>query len=268
MTPVKHYDAAMTRPKRYLAADRQRRILERVAKEGSLDLQSLADDLNVSVMTIRRDVKDLSARGQLSVTRGGASVIVNQDQEILTNPRALNQTVQKAAIGQFAATMVDPGDVIFIGSGSTTAQLAQFLDPSLDLTVITPSLPHATVLAARGIRVISTGGVVEGTDMAQSGPQAIQTIKRHYPKFAFIGAQGVSAEAGLTEVESTIAELNRAVIGNAERVVLLADSTKIGVRHPFRVCDLAQVCELVTTAEGYDAVVEAGLAGALDIQVA
>lgn len=265
---VKHYDAAMARPKRYLVADRQLRILERVAKEGSLDLQTLADDLGVSVMTIRRDVKDLSARGQLSVTRGGASVVINQDQEILTNPRALSQTKQKAAIGQYAATMVEPGDVIFIGTGSTTAQLVQFIEPNLDLTVITPSLPHATVLAARGIRVVSTGGVVEGTDLAQAGPRAIETIRNHYPSVAFIGAQGVSKEAGLTEEESTIADLNRAIIGNAERVVLLADSTKVGVRAPYRVCDLEQVTDTVTTAEGREAFAKAGLNGQFRILVA
>ena len=267
-TSVKHYDAAMARPKRYLVADRHRRILERVAKEGSLDLQSLADDLGVSVMTIRRDVKDLSGRGQLSITRGGASVVINQDQEILTNPRALSQTIQKAAIGQSAATMVEPGQVIFIGTGSTTAQLVQFLDPNVDLTVITPSLPHATVLAARGIKVISTGGEVEGSDLAQSGPHAIETIKRHYPTFAFIGAQGVSGQAGLTETESHIAELNRAVVANAERVVLLTDSTKIGVREPYRVCDLGDVTDVVTTAEGKAAMAKAGLGGKFRIQVA
>lgn len=267
-TSVKHYDAAMARPKRYLVADRHRRILERVAKEGSLDLQSLADDLGVSVMTIRRDVKDLSGRGQLSITRGGASVVINQDQEILTNPRALSQTIQKAAIGQVAATMVEPGQVIFIGTGSTTAQLVQFLDPNVDLTVITPSLPHATVLAARGIKVISTGGEVEGSDLAQSGPRAIESIERHYPDLAFIGAQGVSTRAGLTETESHIAELNRAVVANAERVVLLADSTKIGVREPYRVCDLADVTDVVTTQEGKAAMAKAGLTGTFQVQVA
>jgi len=257
----------MARQKRYLVADRHRRILERIAQEGSLDLQSLADDLGVSVMTIRRDVKDLSTRGQVSITRGGASVVVNQDQEILTNPRAINQTKQKAAIGQCAATLVQPGEVIYIGTGSTTAQLVQFLDPQLNPTVITSSLPHATVLAARGIRVISTGGEVTGTDLAQSGPKAIATIREHFPTTAFIGAQGVSARAGLTELESTIADLNREVVANAKRVVLLVDSSKIEVSAPFRVCDLAAIAELVTTPLGKDRAVAAGIADGLRIRI-
>lgn len=240
----------MSEPKRFLVADRQRRILEHVATTGSADLNSLADDLGVSVMTIRRDVKDLAARGQLNITRGGATVVINQDQDILTNPRALSQSVQKAAIGQRAAAMVVPGDVIFIGTGSTTAQLAQFLDPSTKLTVITPSLPHATVLAARGVSVISTGGIVQGADLAQSGPQALETIARHHPRLAFIGAQGVSLAAGLTETDAYIADLNRAAIAHCEGVVLLADSTKVGRLCPFRVCDLSEISSLITTAEG------------------
>ena len=248
-------------------ADRHRRILERVAQEGSLDLQSLAEDLGVSVMTIRRDVKDLSARGQISTTRGGASVIVNQDHELLTNPRAVNQTLQKAMIGQFAASLVQSGEVIYMGTGSTAAQLVQFLDPNMDITVITPSLPHATVLASRGITVISTGGVVAGTDLAQSGTRAIETIEQHFPITAFIGAQGVSAEAGLTETESTIADLNRAAVAHCGRVVLLADSTKIGVREPYRVCNIADVAEVVTTAAGGDRMREAGMASLVKIHV-
>lgn len=258
----------MPSPRRYLVADRHLRILELVAKEGSLDLQTLADDLGVSVMTIRRDVKDLSARGQLSVTRGGASVIITQDQEILTNPRALSQTTQKAAIGQYAATMVQPGDVIFIGTGSTTAQLVQFLEPGLNLTVMTPSLPHATVLAARGFRVISTGGAVAGTDLAQSGPWAIEAIRQHYPKFAFIGAQGVAAETGLTETESTIADLNKAAVDNAANPILLVDSTKIGAREPYRVCALDRIAQLVTTNAGHAALADAGLVDQLPVKVA
>jgi DeoR/GlpR family transcriptional regulator of sugar metabolism len=258
----------MPKARRYLVVDRHLRILELVAKEGSLDLQTLADDLGVSVMTIRRDVKDLSARGQLSVTRGGASVIITQDHEILTNPRALNQTTQKAAIGQFAATMVEAGDVMFIGTGSTTAQLAQFLDPGLGLTVVTPSLPHATVLAARGINVISTGGAVEGTDLAQSGPWAIEAIRQHYPRFAFIGAQGVAPDPGLTEIESTIAELNRVAVDHAEQAILLADSTKVGVRAPYRVCPIDRIDQIVTTTGGHQALVDLGLTDRLPVLVA
>lgn len=255
----------MSGPKRFLVADRQRRILEHVATTGSADLSSLADDLGVSVMTIRRDVKDLAARGQLNITRGGATVVINQDRDILTNPRALSQSVQKAAIGQRAAAMVVPGDVIFIGTGSTTAQLAQFLDTSLNVTVITPSLPHATVLAARGVSVISTGGIVQGSDLAQSGPLALETIARHHPRLAFIGAQGVSLGAGLTEIDAYIADLNRAAIAHADDVIVLVDSTKIDKACPFRVCDLSEVSTLVTTPEGQAASESSGIAAACTV---
>lgn len=241
-------------------AERHRRILERVAQQGSVDLSRLAEELRVSVMTIRRDVKDLAARGHLHLTRGGATVVVSQDQEPLTNPRALTEAAEKALIGQRAAALIEREEVIFLGTGSTTAQLVAFLDTAIRPTVITASLPHATVLASRGVRVISTGGTVAGSDLAQSGPRALETIAQHFPRTAFIGAQGVCPRAGLTEAESTIAEINRAILRTCERVLLLADSTKFGQRHPYRVGAVEAVGEIITSPAGHARMAALGLA--------
>jgi len=178
--------------RKLLASERKQKILEWVAAEEAIDFASLARLLDVSVMTVRRDVGNLVDQGYMTLTRGGASAHLSRSLDILVNPRANDSSVAKARIGEYAARNMTPGNVIFVGTGSTTSQFIQFLNPDQDLTVITPSLPHASFLASRGIRVISTGGLVATEDLAQSGDIATSMISRYYADMAVVGANGVS----------------------------------------------------------------------------
>jgi len=236
--------------RRLLSAERHQRILERVAAEGAVDFSSLAEELGVSSMTIRRDVRILEEAGHITTTRGGASAQVTNSKDILTNPRAQDQSLAKAQIGQFAASLIEKGEVIFLGTGSTTAVFAQFLPSNLDLTVITPSLPHASVLAARGINVISTGGVVATVDMAQTGAIAQEVLSRFFATRTVIGCGGVSKSGGLTEFDQVIADLNRVMVQRTEEVMVLLDPSKTGVTANYRVAATDLVEEFITTTQG------------------
>ena len=134
--------------RKLLAKERKQKILEWVAAEEAIDFASLAKFLDVSIMTVRRDVQNLVDQGYMTLTRGGASAQLSRSLDILVNPRASDSSVAKARIGEFAARNMTAGDVIFVGTGSTTAQFIQFLNPDQNLTVITPSLPHASFLAS------------------------------------------------------------------------------------------------------------------------
>ena len=170
-------DVAFERRK-LLASERKQKILEWVASEEAIDFSSLAKFLNVSVMTVRRDVRQLVEQGYMTLTRGGATALLSRSLDILVNPRASDSSVAKARIGEFAARSMTNGDVIFVGTGSTTAQFIQFLSPEQNLTVITPSLPHASFLATKGVRCISTGGLVATEDLAQSGSLTPEQLER------------------------------------------------------------------------------------------
>jgi DeoR family fructose operon transcriptional repressor len=247
MTPRRRHEA-----RKLLSSERKQRILEWVAAEEAIDFRSLASMLGVSVMTVRRDVRNLVDQGYMTLTRGGASAQLSRSLDILVNPRALDASVAKAKIGQFAANKIEPGEVIFVGTGSTTAQFVQFLDPDLDLTVITPSLPHASFLASRGFRVISTGGLVATEDLAQSGSIAAWSISRYWASKAIIGAHGVSQTTGVSEVNQEIAELNRLLVGNSDSTWVLADRSKAGAKSPYHATDLADVEVIITTEDGVD----------------
>jgi DeoR family transcriptional regulator of aga operon len=236
--------------RRLLTAERHRKILERVASQGVLDFASLADELDVSSMTIRRDVRILEERGHIEMTRGGATAMLTSTNDILTHPRAFDQASEKSQIGQFAATLIERGEVIFLGSGSTTAVFAQFLPTNLDLTVITSSLPHASLLGSRGVNVISTGGTILAEDLTQTGQIAHKTLAGFLATRAIISAGGVSAKDGITEFDLAIAALNRVMIENAEEVICLVDSSKAGVAGNFRTVKVTQVDEYITSVAG------------------
>lgn len=238
--------------KRLLRAERHQKIIDLVAQNEILDFKSLAQKLNVSIMTVRRDLKDLQEKRFLELTRGGASTPLSYVLDVPTYPRALDQKKEKATIGHYAASLIEPGEVIFLGTGSTTMQFAQHLSIELALTIITPSLPHASILANRGFRVISTGGLVVTGDLAQTGVIASEVIRRNFATRTVIGVQGVSKKLGITDLSLEIAEINRLMSQQSKRILILADSTKVGAHANFIVSPLQKNFEFVTSAHGID----------------
>ncbi len=235
--------------RRLLSIERQQKIVERVTSQESIDFATLSKELSVSVMTIRRDIRELEKQGYLKLTRGGAYAQTTRSIDILLSPRAEDQGEAKSIIGKYAATLIEPGEVIFIGPGSTTAQFVQFLKPELNLTVITASIPHASFLAAKGFKVISTGGEIATDDIAQTGYIAHDNIKRFFATKTIIGTRGVSKDVGITDINSEIAQLSNLMVAQAEQVFVLADISKVGVKANFAVCSLHEVDEIITTKD-------------------
>ena len=238
----------MARP--LLAVDRHHRILERVAVEQSIDYMSLAVEFGVSPMTIRRDIKQLVAEGFLRTVRGGATAHLTRSFDLLLGKRALTHATEKRLIGRRAVALIEPGETIFLGVGSTVAQFAQFLPADLGVTVVTPSLAHASLLASRDIRVVSTGGLVAGEELSQTGALAERGIDRFHATTAVLGAAGVSRRAGVTDLDPAQADLNGRMIERSERTIILADGSKAGVAAPCVVCPLDQVVQLITDPAG------------------
>ena len=229
-----------------LAADRRRRILDRVAERQSIEAQALADELGVSVMTIRRDIKRLEQDGFLRQTYGGATVQLTKSVELAFNSRALHYSAEKRLIGARAAQMIEPGQTIFLGEGTTTAQFAQFLPPHPNLLVITAALSHASLLCSRGIRVIVAGGKLDPNELGMTGPITEATIQRFYVDVCVLGAAGLDHDIGVTEVDHEVANLHRLMMERSRHVVLLADGSKLGFRAPAVVAPAAKVTTLVS----------------------
>jgi DeoR/GlpR family transcriptional regulator of sugar metabolism len=230
------------------AVDRRHRILERVAEEQTIRIGELARDLGVSEMTIRRDIGRLEQDGFLRHTYGGATAHITKSIELAFNARALEHAAEKRLIGMRAAAELAATQVLYVGPGTTLEQFSMFLGQNPELQVITGSLPVASLLGSRPARVVALGGSVREEELACVGPITVASLARYRADVAVIGAAGVSARFGITELEDDLAEVNRAAIEHSSRLVLLADGSKVGSDAHAMVAPAAAISTLVTSA--------------------
>jgi DeoR/GlpR family transcriptional regulator of sugar metabolism len=228
------------------AVDRRHRILERVAEEQTIHIAELAAELGVSEMTVRRDIGRLERDGFLRRTYGGATAHITRSMELLFNARALANAPLKRLIGMRVAETIGAASTIFIGIGSTAEQFAMFLPAGTERTVITGSLPVASLLGTRRGRVVVLGGSVLNDDLACVGPVAAATVRRYHADVAVLGAAGVSAANGVTELDDAAAEIQRLMIEQSARLTIVADGSKIGATAMAAVAPASAIHTLVT----------------------
>jgi len=255
-------------PPAVFAVDRRRRILQRVAEEQTIKVGELARELDVSEMTIRRDISRLEQDGFLRHTHGGATAHITKSIELTFNARALEHAAEKRLIGMRAAEDLAGPSVLFIGVGTTTEQFSLFLTPIPGLKVITGSLPVASLLGSRPVHVIALGGTVREEELSCVGPIAIATIARYQADVAVLGAAGVSARCGITEFDDEVAEVNRAAIAHSSRLVVLADASKIGVDAHAVVAPARGISLLVTSPGAPEAELDLLRAAGAEIVIA
>jgi DeoR family transcriptional regulator of aga operon len=216
-------------PRGLVPVDRRHVILERVADEQTIHVGALAREFGVSEMTIRRDIRRLERDGFLRQTYGGATAHLTRALDVAFNARALRHPREKRLIAMCAADLVAGARTVFVGVGTTAEQFARYLHAHAELSVVTASLPTASLLGTRPLRTIALGGTILRDDLTAIGPIAVASLQRYRFDVAVIGTAGVSARWGITELSDDEAEIQRVAIGQAERVIVLADGSKVGV---------------------------------------
>lgn len=242
-----------------LAEQRHALILDEVRRRGGARVNELTRKLNVSDMTVRRDLDALARQGALEKVHGGAVPVAEAStHEPGFEAKSALELTAKEDIAREAAGMVQPGSAIALSGGTTTFALAQHLVDVPDLTVVTNSVRVADVfhssqratagaLAPRpgAAAVVLTGGVRTPSD-SLVGPVADAAIRSLHFDALFLGVHGISPQAGLSTPNLAEAETNRQFIGSARRVVVVADHTKWGTVGLSSFAGLAQVDMLVT----------------------
>jgi DeoR family transcriptional regulator, fructose operon transcriptional repressor len=251
-----------------LAVDRRHRILERVAEQQTIHISDLAQEFGVSEMTVRRDVGRLERDGFLRRTYGGATARVTKSLELAFNARALQNAALKRVIGMAAARLLEATTTMFIGIGTTTEQMALFLPPRDDRMVITSSLPVASLLGTRRGRVVVLGGTIRRDELSCIGPIAAATVQHYHPQVAVLGAAGISARFGMTELDDEAAEINRLMIENSDALVVLADGSKFGTAAVATVERTQAIRTLVTDASAPEEEVAALRAEGVEVMIA
>lgn len=233
-----------------IPAERHNRILELIETQHAVSVSQLCEVLDVSEMTIRRDLRLLSSKGLLARVHGGAITRQGRSYEPSYRNRITKNVRQKEIIGRTAAKLVNKGDSITLDVGTTTLELAKALDGTPDLTVITTSLHIANVLSeAPNLRLILAGGIVRKGELSLVGHIAESTFEGFRVDKAFIGIGGLHPEDGLTEYNLEDALVKRVIIKKAGQVIVLADSSKLGATCFSWISPLSDVDILVTDAD-------------------
>jgi DeoR/GlpR family transcriptional regulator of sugar metabolism len=231
-----------------LARQRQERILETVRAHGGVRVSDLVGLLNVSEMTVRRDIATLAGRGLVARVHGGATALDGRSaDEPGFQAKSGMALREKAAIAGVAASLVEPGDSVALSAGTTTYAVAGALLGVADLTVVTNSLPAARLLHERGRRdrtVVLTGGVPTPSD-ALVGPVAIGALSGLHVDWLFLGVHGIDEHAGLTTPNLVESDTDRALVNAARQVVVVADSSKWRIVGLSSIASLSEVDVLV-----------------------
>ncbi|MEV0775428.1 DeoR/GlpR family DNA-binding transcription regulator [Streptomyces sp. NPDC050433] len=230
-------------------------LLELLARDGRIEVEAAAAELEVSTATIRRDLDELARQQMVTRTHGGA-VINAIAYDLPLRYKAARNAPEKERIAGAAAGLVKAGAVVGLNGGTTTTSVARALAtrPELttegagpSLTVVTNALNIANELVVRRhVKLVVTGGVARPASYELTGPLATEVLDQITLDHVFIGVDAIDARHGATAHDEGEADINRALAMRAEQVVVVADSSKLNRRAFARICPLEDVHVLIT----------------------
>jgi DeoR family transcriptional regulator of aga operon len=229
------------------------RIMKALLRTGEISVQELAEQVGTSAPSIRRDLARLEKRGLILRTHGGASLV----EPLLYEPfrhdtsfqaRELRSADAKRRIGLAAAELVGETDIIGLTAGTTTTQVGRALRHRGGISVITNALNIGMELCNQpAIKTMLTGGTLAWAwTFALAGQPAVNFLRDYYMDKVFIGITGLDLERGITTLEAEEAAVSQAMLRNAKKCVVVADSKKIGNVSPALICPVSAINVLVT----------------------
>ncbi|RKN30477.1 DeoR/GlpR family DNA-binding transcription regulator [Micromonospora musae] len=227
--------------------ERRQRILASAREQGSVDVQKLAADLAVSPETVRRDLHRLEQQGLVRRTHGGAYPVETARFETTLDTRTTRLVTEKRRVATAAAQLLGDAESVYIDEGYTPRLIAEALPAERALTVVTASLDTAAILAASpATTVLLLGGRVRGRTRATVDHWAVDMLAGFVIDLAFVGANGISREHGLTTPDPAVAAVKAQVVTVSRRVVFAGVHTKFGASSFCRFADVADLDAVVT----------------------
>jgi DeoR/GlpR family transcriptional regulator of sugar metabolism len=230
---------------------RQMRIQDYLNRVEFASLEELAQALEASVSTVRRDVAALAAKGSLRRTHGGARLVNPHSDEFAFSARDTHQLAEKEAIGRACAELIGPSQTVIIDAGTTTYHVAKYLEPKMP-QIITNSLPVANLFASNNrVELVLSGGVIYPRLGVLVGPLAVEAFSKIHADVAVMSAGGITLD-GISNSHGLLIEIQRAMIRAAQRVIFCFDSTKLGRRSVSPLCGLESIGTIVTDSAAPD----------------
>lgn len=263
-TPTR--DTLLPRATSSKRSDRMLSILSLLSETETVSLAGLSEELRASAATIRRDLAEMEDQGLLVRTHGGARAS-GARLEVPVRLRDSRFRDAKRRIALCAAELIPAGGpyAVAISGGTTTAEVAKALAFRQQLTIVTNALTTAMEIASRpNLKVIMTGGVIRSSSFEVVGSLAENTFNAINVGTAILGTDGISAQGGATTHDETEARTNHAMVRHAQRVIVVADGSKVGRLTLARVAELDQIHDLVTDSSAdaaeLDRIAAAGVA--------
>jgi DeoR family transcriptional regulator of aga operon len=236
-------------------AERRSYTLDQLEDQGHVSVNDLSDELDVSAVTIRKDLQFLAEKSLLIRTHGGAIPADQFAYDIPLEEKAQRRKEEKRRIGKTAAKMLDDRDTFILDSGTTTLQIVRSLNEPTELTLATNSIHVAReMVGTPDVTLILLGGTVRPNSASIVGPYAEKMLRDHSFSKLFLAGDGFDVDHGLTTTDEHEAHLNQLMIESAEKTIVVVDSSKFGRRGLCRICQTSAMDTIITDEEVPDEV--------------
>ena len=227
--------------------ERQEELLRFVEQHQRATVTEMAEYLSVSLATVRRDLESLTEQGKIQRFHGGAIAVPKAPPELPALERETEQAEHKKRIGRAAAELVEAGDTIFLGSGTTVLEVARNLRQHRRLTVITNSLPVINILTdVPEINMVCLGGILRRSELSMIGHITEQALAEVVADKVIMGIRALDVERGLTNDYLPETKTDRSILGIGRKVIIVADHTKCGRVSTAFVAPITAIQTLVT----------------------
>lgn len=224
-------------------------VIGKIENEGKVAIDKLSLDLDVSMMTIRRDLDQLENEGKVIRVHGGAVLPKPLVNETSFLEKEIRKVEQKCQIVKKAFSYIKEGQTLILDSGTTTLELAKLLKFSKNITIITNDIKIAAELIESELKVIVTGGELQNDIGALFGTWTQQLLQDVHVDVFFLGAHAIDLNAGITSPTHEKSFIKQLMIQSAENTWLLADSSKLNQKAFSKVCNLEQLTGFITDNE-------------------
>lgn len=226
--------------------ERQKKILELLIANQVMKIAELAEELNVSVETLRRDINLLASQGKIEKIYGGVKLVEWNFGESSIDVRMISRLKEKEMIAQKCSEYIHDGDCIYLDSGSTTYQIAKYIKNKKNLTVITNSIPVVNELLTSDIELIIIGGKVRKKEKSVTSYDFLFNFNELNILKAFICASGITVESGISDYNLEEAITRKKIIELSNEVYVAADSTKFDKNVTIGIAPLEKIDYIIT----------------------
>lgn len=231
-------------------AERHKFILDKLEREGFVSVADLSKEMDVTMVTVRKDLKLLEDKGLLYRSHGSATPVSPYVNDRSVKEKRLMQIEEKNKIASLAVKMIQEEEAIIIGSGTTVTALAKAIPKNFKLTVLTGALNVCTALLDnQHLEAVQLGGVIRKSSSSVVGHYAEDMLINFACSKLFLGVDGISPEFGLTTSNMMEAHLNAKMIKSVQKTIVLADSSKFGRKGFGKICEIEDI-DIIITDEG------------------